>query len=281
MRLHPKEVEKRRRIAQRVSDAYQRFPGVAAVFSWGSTASGHADGSSDVDVGVYVRTDPPDDAARRAALRGLADDPDAAVMIPFARLVASDKFWVDGVPVFVAWWDLNKERRFLRSRLTRLLDSLDDALAENEVGEIQRSRVLFDPEGVIEGLRRIISDRMTRLGPRLARERVDRARATIEEDLPRALACDDLVWAEECHRNALNELVRVVYYLNGRLLRRLKGVEDDMEGLDVKPADCSGRLRRIAGAPVAEALPELEALLAEVVGALLESEPAGPPQLNT
>lgn len=105
---------------------------------------------------------------------------------------------------------------------------------------------------------------MARIGPRLIEERLERARCAVEDDMPRALTCDDVIWAEECRRSALNELVRAVYYLNGRLLRRLKSVESEIEEFEARPRDCANRLRRIAAASAGDALPDLRTLLADV-----------------
>lgn len=141
------ETKKRQHAAVQVADVYRRLPGVVVLFAWGSTATGRADSSSDIDFGVYVRGKVPSEEARRAELIRLVDNPNEVRFTKFGRLEAVDRLSVQSLPVFVAWWDVDKEVTFLRSRLDRLLDNLDDGLAENELGEIQRSLVLGIQKG--------------------------------------------------------------------------------------------------------------------------------------
>lgn len=116
---------------------------------------------------------------------------------------------------------------------------------------------------------------MSEIAPALLSERLERARYDIENHIPRALAGQDYIWAEECRRSALNEIIRAVFYMNGLFLRRLKGVPTEAEKLAIRPEGYSEKLKLIATSPVATALPHLSALFGEVA-ALSEIGPMSP-----
>lgn len=83
-------------------------------------------------------------------------------------------------------------------------------------------------------------------------------------DFPRALDKNDVVWAEDCRHSVLSELVRVVYYKNDRFLRRLKGVDLELEEFPRKPRGFIRAVREIAAADPGQALPRLRELLKHV-----------------
>jgi len=263
--LYPGEVSKRREIAAAVAAAYRELAHVCGIFSWGSTAAGDADSSSDVDIGVYLSGPIPSREARRLAARALADDPAAMSFGGLTGLEGCEKFWVSGVPVFVGWWSLEKDRRFLERKLRSLPKTLDDAKAENELGEVQRTLLLWDPQGSQADLKRIVGSWFETKGKEeLVSKRLTRAEYEITNHLPRALGRGDAAWAEESRRNALNELIRIVYYLNNRFLRRLKSVDLELQAFRIKPSDFVSRIRRAAISDPRAALPILTDLLADV-----------------
>ncbi|MBI3944397.1 MAG: hypothetical protein HY321_00605 [Armatimonadetes bacterium] len=259
------QVSRRREVAAEVAAVYRRFPQACGILAWGSTAAGGADSCSDVDIGVYSSGPIPTEDERRRALSGLADDPGSAGMGRFGDLQGCEKFSVRGLPVFVGWWLLDEERSNLQRKLSRLLDTLDDAKAENELGEIQRAIVLWDPQRLIAGLQGLIAG-WFRTGAKadLIFERLNRAEYEIRQHLPRGLAIGDVVWAEESRRNALNELIRALYYLNDRFLRRLKGIDLEVEGFGSQPTKFIPRVRTIAVSDLRASLPLLRELVDDI-----------------
>lgn len=268
--LNPAEAEKRRGTARAVASAYRRLPPVCAIFCWGSTASGLADALSDVDMGIYADGVVPDRNVRLTTLRDVADDLEAAASGRFGRLEAFDKFTVSGIPVFVAWWRADDEEAFIRERLHRLPEALADRDAESELGELQEALVLWDRKGRLGRLRNEIELGLSAMRPQLVGERLSRARYDVD-NLPRALQASDLLWAEECKVGAINELARVVCYLNGRFLRRLRGMDEEVAKFRALPPDFSVRLRRLALATPSRASAGLRRLLQDVT-ALAEEE---------
>ena len=63
----------RQTLAQRIAPVYASYPHVAAVIVSGSTARGHADKYSDIEIGVF-RHEPPTDVARQEAVERSGGD---------------------------------------------------------------------------------------------------------------------------------------------------------------------------------------------------------------
>ncbi|MDQ7780516.1 MAG: hypothetical protein RDV41_12545, partial [Planctomycetota bacterium] len=142
--------------------------------------------------------------------------------------------------------------------------SLDDAKAENELGEIQRLLVLWDPDGRIRELQALIAAWFS--GPekeKLVRERLDRAEYALTHDLPRAIDKRDVVWAADLRHLILNEIIRALYYRNNRFLRRLKGVDLEVETFAIKPRGFVRKIREAASVGAGDAIRSLRDLLEE------------------
>jgi len=263
--VDPEEVRKRRQIAEAVAEAYRRFPQVCGIHLWGSTVLGDADRDSDVDVGIYLSGTIPTEEERMSAMRGLIDDPASVTFGEIKGLEAYDKQRVRGLWVGVGWWLFESNLQGIRNTLAGLLDTLDDAKAENELGEIQRLILLWDPQGLQADLQSMVGDWFQTDGKRqIIEKRLARAEHETTQHLPRALAKGDVVWAEDSRRNALNELIRVVYYLNNRFLRRLKGVDIELRHFEIKPPEFVGRIRAVATCGLRSSVPALAELLQDV-----------------
>jgi len=259
------EIRRRREVAQDVAEVYRHFPQVCGVHVWGSTVAGDPDSYSDVDVGIYLSGPIPAERERLAALGKLVDDPASVTFGEIAGLEAYDKLPVRGLWVGIGWWLFEPNLQSIRSRLASLLDTLDDAKAENELGEIQRLLLLYDPRGLQADLKRTVDAWFETDGKaEIIERRLARAEYEITQHLPRALANGDVVWAEESRRNAMNELIRVVYYLNNRFLRRLKGIDIEARDFALKPPEFIPRIRAVATADLGSSLALLRELYEDV-----------------
>jgi predicted nucleotidyltransferase len=265
IKTYPVEDRRRREVGCDVANAYRTLERVCGIYAWGSTAVGDSDAHSDVDIAVYSSDSIPSEADRALNLRGLADDPASVSFGRLRDLEGYDKFHVRSIAVFVGWWLLEQQEAFVEEELSSLLDRLDDALAENDLAELQRALVLWDPDGHVARLQGIVRDWFgTPKKKALIDQRMARAEFEVAQHLPRALARGDAVWAEEARRSALNEMIRVVYYLNNRFLRRLKSVDTEIETFGIAPANLTRRVRKIAISDPGTALPQLQDLLTDL-----------------
>jgi predicted nucleotidyltransferase len=272
--VDPEEVRKRREIAQEVGDVCRRFSQVCGVFMWGSAVLGNSDSHSDVDVGVYLSGPIPAEEERLAAYMELIDDPASVTFGEIPGLAGYDKLPVRGLWVGMGWWLFESDLQSIRGKLARMLDTLDDAKAENELGEIQRLLLLWDPNGLQAGLKRTLDEWFQTDGKaQIIERRLARAEFGVAQHLPRALAQGDVVWAEESRRNALNEIIRVVYYTNNRFLRRLKGVDIELRAFAAQPPEFVRRIRAVATADLGSSLPLLRELFDEVACLARERQP--------
>lgn len=262
---YPWEVHKRQRIAQQAAQVYRDFEAVACVFAWGGTALGDADPGSDVDVGIYLAAGIPAEAQRKKALAAFADNPDAISFGKFADLVGCESFSVEGIHVFVGWWSFEDDKRRIQAKLRTLPDRLDDAKAENELAEIQRLLVLWDPDGQIGELQALIAEWFKKPEKqKIILERLSRAEYALTHDLPRAVNKGDVVWAEDLRHHVLNEVIRALYYQNNRFVRRLKGVDLEIEVFPIKPRSFVQRIREAAMAAAKDTNQLLRELLEDV-----------------
>jgi hypothetical protein len=234
----------RRALAERIAPAYASNAGVVALFVGGSTARGHADQFSDLEVGVIWAT-PPTDADRRNAIGAAGGD--LVWLYPVEQ---------EAGPVWADAWKIGRRgespftgvevdmHHFLAATVEKTLSDVVDA---------------FDPDVMKQSLVGAILTGMPLLGPELVQSWQRRA-ATYPDQLRVAVvgahAQIEGLWRLDayCARGnpvagygvltgAHEELLHTLLGLNRVYFSGLKSLEAVTADLEIAPRDLLDRVR--------------------------------------
>ena len=255
-----------RELARRITDAYRRHMPVDAALLAGSAARGDAYRYSDLDLILYGREVPPYDAAV-AAQRELGAG-EAVAILPHGEQGFLDQFPLDGVPCQVGLLSLADVEGDLEQLLVRH-EGLDGPVPKVAMGLLEgvplygdeliaslRSRVDEYPES----LRRAMVAQWWRFFPLWYFE-------------PSFATRDAALWQQEELVNAAYGLVGTLAGVNRLYFARFEFKRERafLEKLVLAPAGFPDRLLGLFESPQADAVAELERLVAETQ-AIVEQE---------
>jgi len=253
----------RREHATRIAEAYAANRKVAAVLLGGSSAAGHADRFSDIELGVFWHEDPTE-AERAAAIDAAQGD--------LEQLYAYDE-------VELAWFDDWKSGRRDGAPKTGIsVESVHVTTAVVE-GALEAALERHDPAGGVQVLLAALVDGVPLHGHDvLARWRS--AAVAYPPELVRAVveahAQIDHFWRFDMFRERDHPLLaaRATTEIHERVIRILlavnrvyffgfKSLDAIAARLEIAPPDLLGRIRRAYGGDLVEAEPLLAALVEE------------------
>ena len=233
-------------LAERLTAAYANNPGVVGVITGGSTARGHADRFSDLEVGV-IWSDPPTETERAEAIAAAGGD--------LVRLYPAEEGELGG-PV---WSDAWKVGRRDDVRLTGIEVDMHHFLAETLEGVLDAVLDEFDPDPVkqsfvgflLHGIPLHGSDRLQTWQERAAnypdelRVAVVRAHAQIEGlwRLDAYSARGNPVAGYAVLTSAHEELLQTLLGLNRVYFSGFKSLEAVTAELDLAPRDLLLRMQ--------------------------------------
>jgi hypothetical protein len=235
----------RRTFAEALAPAYAANAHVVALFAGGSTARGHADRYSDLEVGVLWDR-PPTDAERADAI--VAADGDLVRLYP-AEEYGLGPVWadawkigrLDGAPLTGVEVDMH---HFLVERVEQVLgDVLDhfdpDLEKQSLIGAIATGIPLHGGD-LLEGWRRRAA-----VYPEGLRVAVVGANAQIEGlwRLDAFAARDNPVAGYAVLTSAHEQLLRTLLGLNHTYYSGVKSLDAVVAGLELAPPDLPGRIR--------------------------------------
>lgn len=267
-------------LAAGVAERLGRVEGVQAVVLGGSLARGVARPDSDVDLGVYYRPDrPPALGALRALAAELDDSGTGEAVTDFGGwgpwINGGAWLRVHGSPLDWIYRDLDKVEGVLgRSRQGHVERHTQPGHphgfhAHIYLGEVFYCRVLYDPSGVIEGLK----GRLEPYPPKLCQVLIDTYLWQAEFALSageKAAARGESPYVAGCFFECAYSLVQVLYALNGRYYVNEKGAVGETATFTLRPVRFTEVVHEVLAAPGAtsgalqESLTKLRALVEEV-----------------
>jgi len=215
---------KQRELVSSLSKKLEAIRGIKAVVLAGSHARGCARPESDVDVGIFYSEAAPFSIQKIRELAGVVNDT--------AGPVVTDLYgwgpWINGG----AWLTIGGQRVDL---IYRNLEQVQRVIAEAEagryevhylqqppfgffsgiyLGEIAVCIPLFDPEGLVDGLKRRVTDYPEALRRRLVQDYLFMAEFTLTAFAPKFVVRRDNYGTAACLTRAVNELVMALFALN-------------------------------------------------------------------
>lgn len=247
------------RLARRVAERLEAIPGVVAVALGGSLARGRARPDSDIDLGLYYRSEAPLDIA---ALRRVAADLDDAGTGDAVTESGAWGPWIDGG----AWLRVEGRRVDWLYRDLDRMEEIAALAARGEIsrhaqpghphgfhshiylGEIHHNRALSDPRGELARLKA----RLEPYPPRLARALVEghlwQAGFALDAS-EKAAARGDVGYVAGCLFECAYCLVQVLFAHNGRWFVNEKGALDETRGFERVPADFADAVTDVLARP--------------------------------
>ena len=269
-------------LAFHVAERLDRVDGVLAVVLGGSLARGVAKANSDIDLGIYYRSDRPPELKVLRELAAAIDDSGAGdAVTDFGGWGP----WIDGG----AW--LRVQGRPL-DWIYRDLDKVEGVLGRSLQGHVERHaqpghphgfhahiylgevfycRALYDPNGVVERLK----GRLEPYPPKLRQALIDTYLWQAEFALSvseKAAARGESPYVAGCFFECAYCLVQVLYALNGRYYVNEKGAVGETATFALRPARFAETVYEVLAAPGATSealhgsLAKLRALVGEVEG---------------
>jgi predicted nucleotidyltransferase len=242
-------------ILERLTPALAAVPGVAAIALGGSRARGTARPHSDTDIGIYYhRGDEPTAARLREALRGLVDDPDAAVVTE----VGAWGPWIVGG----AWLSIGSKKVDL---LFRCLEAVEEVIRECRAGDVRMDyqpghphgfssaiwmgevalcRPLHDPDGALAALKVMTEPYPDPLREALIRRFLWEVLFSVENG-EIAFARSDQTHIAGCAYRALCCVGQVLFALNRRYLINEKGAIEEAADFPVAVPRLTERISNI------------------------------------
>ena len=218
-------------LAAEIAERVRRLEGVNAVALGGSLGRGLADRQSDIDLLVFGRGIPREEARRHQ----ISAWPDVA----YGPLIepACDSVLLDGAMVHIRYWTMQTVDEMLaafpRPPAQRIL-------AE----ELQNGHALVDPDGRVSEWKGVLG----RLPIALVETVTDEAR----ERLPRfreqwriALDSDDRIHLYCLINQAVGDFLIALYIRNGRFLSTPRWTHRDIPGFPVAPADMEMKVAQL------------------------------------
>jgi predicted nucleotidyltransferase len=256
-----------RGLVRSVTGRLASIPGIAAIAVGGSWARGHADRFSDIDFGLYYDpASPPAIARLRALARELDDRSDAPVVTERGGWGP----WIDGG----AWLEIGGRRvdwiyRDLSCVARAIADARKGMVSAHYqpghphafhthiyAGEVHDARIVHDPTGRLEALRRRTCPYPAALTRAVRGAFLWEARFALETARASARRGDVFHVSGSLFRSAAC-LVQVLFAVNQRYLVNEKGALRAAETLPLAPPGFSRRVRRLLARPGNRA-PDLE-----------------------
>jgi hypothetical protein len=259
------------KVLERLTPVLAAVSGVAAVALGGSRASGAAHAESDCDIGLYFSDDAGlDVAGLLAAVKGMVDDPEAAVVTD----VGGWGPWIVGG----GWLTIAGRKVDLLYRPVERVEQVIGECREGRItmdyqpghphgfcsaiwmGEIALCRPLSDPRGVIAGLKAATAPYPDPLRNALIGHFHWEVLFAIE-NAKTALAKGDQAYIAGCAFRSLSCVAQVLFALNRRYLINEKGA---VEGAARLPLTIDNLSKRAGGAWRAIGRRAFDAALAEL-----------------
>jgi hypothetical protein len=247
----------------------------------GSHARGRAQTASDIDLGIlYSEVTPFSIESIREMAQTVNDTPD-----PVVTNFYDWGPWVNGG----AWLTIGGQRVDL---IYRSLEQLERVIADSEVGryeihylqqppfgffsgtylgEIAACIPLFDPEARIDALKGRVASYPDALRRAVVQDFLFMAEFTVTAFAPKMAARRDTHGTCACLARAVNELVMVLFGLNGRYLINEKSALEELSEFKLAPQDFRPRVQRtfahLGSSPteLTAAVKSIELLLGETV----------------
>jgi predicted nucleotidyltransferase len=268
------------RLAEDIARRLGGVPGVAAVALGGSRARGEAHPDSDIDLGVYYRTDDP---PAIEDLRRLAQDLDDRHMPDLATDIGAWGPWINGGgwlqvagrPVDWLYRDAAKvwatvERCLGGQTACHYQPGHPHGFHEHiYLGEVFHGRILHDPEGLLRELKGAVET----YPPKLKREIVRRylwEAGFFLEIARKPAARGEAYYVSGCLFRGVSCMVQALFAANGRWFLNEKGSVGAVDSFAKRPEGFSAAASRLLGCPghdakaLTESVSRYEALLGEV-----------------
>jgi predicted nucleotidyltransferase len=255
----------RRDFARRIAPAYAANPNVAAIVLGGSSARGHADRYSDIEVGVFWHQ-PPSEAERQAAVARSGTD-----LLRLYPYDAAEEIWEDnlilgraapgipksGVLIEVVHYTADFMRR-----------TLDAVLAQHNPDELKQSIIAGVLEGIPVHNPQLIAQRQTQAAvyPLELAQAVIKRHAVIDHFWRWRMWLDrgpNLMMLYQSYAQVQHKLLHILLGINRVYYFGFKWIDVVAERLVLAPAGLSQRFRSVYQAAPAEGAQILSALVEE------------------
>ena len=252
-------VEQSRELVRSVTRRLASIPGIAAVAVGGSLARGSADRFSDIDFGLYYDpARPPAIPRLRALARELHDHPEAPVVTERGGWGP----WIDGG----AWLEIGGRRvDWIYRNLSRVARAIADAQKGKisshyqpghphafhthiYMGEVHDARIVHDPRGRLEALRRRTRPYPAALARAVRDKFLWETGFALEAARKSARRGDVFHVSGSLFRSAAC-LAQVLFAVNRRYLVNEKGALAEIETFRLAPRRFSPRVRRLLAKP--------------------------------
>lgn len=255
----------------RLVRAFGGVPGIRAIALGGSRARGEATAQSDYDLGLYYEADHPIDIGRLAKAAMLLADAASSSVTAIGEwgpwINGGAWLTVEGKRVDLLYRELGKVRDVIEAcragRIERVYQPGHPHAFVSAIymGEVALCRVLWDPENVLAGLKRLCDPYPPALGDALVRSFLWEARFALE-NAAHGRGRDDPAYVAGCAFRAVACLCQTLFARNGVYLLNEKGAVQAVEKLARRPANFAARVGQAIGAGAA-GLPALAALVEE------------------
>jgi hypothetical protein len=267
-------------LLDRLVRAFSGVLGVRAIVLGGSRARGEASARSDYDIGLYYEPGEPIDVGRLGkAVTGLPGPvTSTATAIGEWGPWINGGAWltVEGVRVDLLYRDLGKVRGVIEAcrngRIERIYQPGHPHAFVSAIymGEVALCRLLWDPDNVLDRLKRLCEPYPEALSEALIRSFFWEARFALE-NAAHGRGKEDPAYVAGCAFRSIACLCQVLFALNRVYLLNEKGAVAGVERLARKPDDFAARVNRAIAAGVA-GLSELDWLVDETA-TLMNSSP--------
>ncbi len=241
-----------------VSVRLSHIPGVTAVVLGGSHARGTAGPDSDIDIAIYYyAVSPPDiDTIRRVAV-DLSGNPDQHVtgLYEWGRWVNGGAWLSTPVgKVDILYREIDKVRSTIDDARTGITDQdylQQPAFGFYSIAYLEETRCcipLFDPEHVIDDLKKMVSPYPDALRAAVIRDHLWLAEFTLQWAAG-FVSRMDVYGVTGCFSRVGASLIQVLYGINERYFLSDKAVHLDIPAFAKQPSEFMERLNDILGCP--------------------------------
>jgi hypothetical protein len=267
--------EWRRALARRIAPCYAANPKAAAVVVGGSSARGHADRHSDVEIGVFWH-EPPADEERRLAVERVGGD-----LIRLYPYDPDEQVWCDDYTMGRAAPDAPSSGVLIElvHYTTTFMESvLDDVLERYDVSDLKQNLIAGVYTGIplhggalIERWQAAASRYPDELAVRMVKahaliDHYGRVEAMLDRSNPG--------FVYRIFTDVERKLLYVLLGLNRVYYFGFKWLDPIVEQCRIAPADLAARLRRVYQVDPAEGGRQLAAMVEETYDLVAEHLPA-------
>jgi predicted nucleotidyltransferase len=287
-----------RELIRSLSEDLSRVPGIRAVVLGGSHARGRARPDSDIDIGLLYREDAPFSIDELRSLAGRVHDQGRPVVSNFYDWGP----WVNGG----SWLTIGGQRVDF---LYKNLDQLERVIAQAHRGhyehcysqhapfgfysdtylaEVQASVVLYDPDAIVQRLKRATIEYPEALRKNLSRDAIGAATFDLHTARLTAAASDTYLTLATVIR-ILDRLVHALFALNRRYRVNDKTALSELADAEHLPRDFAARLQSLVTHPgstpadllaMVSGVSELVKETAALAAGVLDIEDDSPPWLK-